>query len=342
MSSSYPGKIIDAYCHFSFLKVIDFLEQHGRSPHMFRRLFSSTPTLIDIDRRIELMNKCNIARSVLVPLPGIETEPAVYNNPKLSHEVARIFNDALAEIVAQYPNQLSGVALLPTTSREAMTAELERAVRQRNFVGGFLVVGPTVKPPDHPDYEYLYKKAVDLDVPLWLHPSRPPNYPDYDGEPASKYQVWQTLSWLMDSSTAMVRIVFSGVFQRYPSLKLIIHHHGALIPLFADRMEYGWDFFEKSTGQKQPTTIEKPYIDHFKHFYCDTATQGKGSALLELSYNFFGVDRLLFASDAPMDATGGIVFTQTAKESVMGMKIDSNDRNKIFQGNAMSLLKLKD
>ena len=82
----------------------------------------------------------------------------------------------------------------------------------------------------------------------------------------------------MDSSVAMVRIVFSGVYDRYPGLKLIVHHHGALVPSFAQRMQYGW-VFEQSTGVKQQMAISRPNIDHFRKVYCDTATQGREPAL---------------------------------------------------------------
>ena len=131
---------------------------------------------------------------------------------------------------------------------------------------------------------FCMRRRVRLDVPLWLHPSRPPLYPDYTDETDSKFQIWQTLSWLQDSSAAMVRIVFAGVFERYPNLKLIIHHHGALVPLFAQRMQYGWDYFEQNTGVRQSRSISQPYIEHFrKHVYCDTATQGREPKLLEIT-----------------------------------------------------------
>ena len=172
--------------------------------------------------------------------PGLITlvgnSPPVHADAKLWMEAAKLFNNEAAEITNKHSDRLLGAALLPTTKPEGMVAELERAVRNSSFVGGFFVVGSTVKPQSHEDYEPLYQKAVELDVSLWIHPSRPPLYPDYVGEDISQYQVWQTLSWLLESSTAMVRLVFNGVYERYPDLKLIIYHHGAPIPLFAQRM----------------------------------------------------------------------------------------------------------
>jgi uncharacterized protein len=332
---------IDFYCHFSSMKVIDYLEEAGGTkPHVFRSLFSNTPTLIDVDKRLSLMDNCGISRSVLVPLPWIETSPAVYADPGKCAHTARIMNEALARITARHSDRFSAVALLPATNAEIMLKEFDHAVKQLGFAGGVVAFGPTVKRPDHPDYEQLWAGASSLDVPIWIHPSRPPAYPDYIDESVSKFQVWQTLSWLMDSSAAMVRIVFAGVFDRYPDLKLIIHHHGALVPLFAKRMQYGWDYFEKNTGRKQVTSISQPYINHFRKFYCDTATQGHEPALLDMAYRFFGSDRLLFGSDAPMDDKGGMAFTPDAISSVKAMTIPVDDKNKIYRDNALKLLKL--
>lgn len=334
------AKKIDAWSHFSTLRLLDFLEEKsGKRPHLFRALFTNTPTLINVDARLRLMAKCGIDISVLVPLPWLETDPTVHGDPALCAEAARLFNDDLARIMAPYSDRFPRVALIPTTNPDVMMAEFERAIRDLKCVGAEVAVGPTVKRPDHPDYEILYRRAEELDVPLWLHPSRPPDYPDYVDEKVSKFQVWQALSWLMDSSTAMVRLVFSGVYDRHPGLKLVIHHHGALIPLFAKRMQVGWDYFEQNTGVKQPTTISRPYIEHFKKFYCDTATQGNEPLLLRLAYNFFGPERLLFGSDAPMDPKNGEMFTMDAIASLDALDIPEADRRKIYSGNALRLLK---
>lgn len=332
---------IDFYCHFSAMRVIDYLEAAGGpKPHVFRSLFANTPTLIDPEQRLRLMDDFGIARSVLVPLPWLETAPAVHADPQKCLQAARLLNDDLARLAARREDRFSAVAVLPTTHPEIMLAELNRAVKELHMAGGMFVTGPTVKRPDHPDYELLYAEASRLDTPLWIHPSRPPFYPDYLDEKDSKFQTWQTLSWLQDSSVAMVRIVFAGVFERYPKLKLIIHHHGALVPLFAQRMQYGWDYFEQNTGVKQPTAISRPYIEHFKKFYCDTATQGKEPKLLEMATAFFGPDRVLFGSDAPMDASAGRSFTGDAIASVAGMDIPASDKAKVFRDNALRLLKL--
>ncbi len=199
---------------------IDFSEKSGGpKPHVFRGLFADTPTLIDSDKRLALMNECGVEMSVFAPLPRLETAPAVHADPELCARAAQRMNDKMSEVVAVRPDRFRAVALLPATNAEVMLTEFERAVKELEMVEGFIVTGPTVKEPDHPDYERLHAKAVELDAPLWVHPSRPPFYPDCVGEKISKFQVRQGLSWLLDSSAAMVRLVFTKVFDRIPNIE---------------------------------------------------------------------------------------------------------------------------
>jgi len=291
---------IDSYCQ----EIIEFLEAAVKSPrvpgppandkfkHIYRDLFAGAPTLTDPAKRIIQMDKNGIDMSILVPLPWIETIPTPYITPEVSIGAAQLLNNQLAAIVKKYPDRFRAVALLPTLDKDQMLAEFRRAVKELGMVGGLFICGYTAKRPDHEHYfsldknenSNLYAEAVKLGVPLWLHPSTPPiiaNYKDEENPPppapqlpVSKYQVWQGLTWLQDSSVAMVRMVFAGVFEKHPDLKVIIHHHGALIPLFHQRMSYGWAFFEQNNKKEVSNIVSKPYMDHFKHFYCDTATQG--------------------------------------------------------------------
>ena len=156
----------------------------------------------------------------------------------------------------------------------------------------------------------------------------------------SDYQIWQGLTWLHDSSVAMVRMVFAGVFEKHPDLKMIIHHHGSLIPLFKQRMQYAWDFFEQNTKRDFSKTISKPYIDHFKNFYCDTATQGYDPDILENAMDFFGPEKLLFGTDCPMDASSGDYFIQDARKSLEDIGMSKENITKIYSGNIANLIGL--
>ena len=361
---------IDAWSHWANTAILDVLEAAVPIPgfkHVFRDLFANNPQLIDVDARLTLMEKMNVDHHVLIPLPWIETIPTPFITKQVSYDAAQAINDDLAQLTQDYPDKFSAVALLPLLDREDMINELRTRVLGQGFVGGLYVSGYNTKAADHPDFfdpdpdpfpppfqgtgehfgdETLYGVAADLDVPLWLHPATPPVFGDYAGEdqtaggPGSMYNIYQALTWLHDSSVAMVRMVFAGVFKKYPGLKVMIHHHGALIPEYAERMEYGWDFFEQNNGVPTSEIIEKPFIDHFKNFYCDTATQGFSPDLLQRAIDFFGIDHVLFGTDAPMDATGGEIFTETARDSVEATNLPTPDLRKIYSENAKRILKL--
>ncbi len=160
----------------------------------------------------------------------------------------------------------------------------------------------------------LFVQSSELGGGIWLTPRR--SFARTTTTRSSRYLQWQTLGWLADTSSAMERIVFSGVFERHPDLKIITHHHRALVPLFASRMQLGWDTFERLAGLPMETSISRPYIEHFKRFYADTATFGVEPLLLDQAIAFFGVDRVMFGSDTPMDDRAGETFIPNTVASI--------------------------
>lgn len=327
---------IDAFCHFAPPALLDYLEKSSGKPHPFRGLFRARPILTDIPKRIGFMDAHHLDVSVLIPLPWLETTPAVWQNAKLSLEAAQICNNELAKGVQTAPDRFFGVALLPTTDIPDMVRELDRAVGELGFVGGMIAVGPTVRRVDDPRMEAFWQHVAKINVPIWMHPSRPITYPDYVDETVSKDLDWQTLGWLHDTSTAMTRIVFAGLFDRYPNLKIITHHHGALVPLFANRMEMGYRSFEQD-GVNFQTGIKRPYTEHFRKFYCDTATFGYEPLVLQQAFSFFDKNRMLFGTDTPMDAAPG-EFLANATRSVESLPASQSEKARIFAGNFLSLI----
>ncbi|HEX3048183.1 MAG TPA: amidohydrolase family protein [Bacillota bacterium] len=329
-------KKIDIYSHFAFPRLMNFLEEKSGRVHEFSQLFANTKSLIDTGARLEVMDRLGVEKHVLVPLPEIGT---VRLEPLLAAEAAKVGNDEMGELVMRHPGRFSGVATLPTNNAEVMIAEFERAVTKLKLAGGVLGVGPNLKSLDHPDFEGLYARAVELNVPLWIHPARSAELPDYPYEQGgSKCQFFQAFSWLFDSTLAMHRLVFSGVFERYPALRMIIHHHGAIIPYFIGRLEIGIRFFEKNAGRQVDTVVQPPYAKHYQKFHVDTATQSYNPEALQMAVDFFGVEHLLFGTDAPMDETGGMVMGSNADQSVAALSITEEQRRQIYFGNAERIL----
>jgi uncharacterized protein len=335
--SSLYGRV-DAYSHFSSLKFLDFAERQADRPFVLRSMYERLTTLTDWRERIGLLDKNEIDMHVLVPVPWLEAFPKIANDRILAAQTARMMNDELAAFVANQPKRFRGVAALPTVSPEVMVAELDRAVKKLGFLGGFIAVGPTAKRPDHPDMEFLYRALVELDATLWLHPSGPP-MPDYVDEKVSQFEDWITFGWLHDTTSAMIRIVFSGVFDRYPGIRIVAHHHGALLPTHAKRFDSLLALGELS-GDVLATKISRPYIDHFKKFYCDTAAFGYEPKVLEIALEFFGRERVLFGTDTPFDTSGGQYFTAETLRSIQDMGVSADVRMAVLSGNAIRALDL--
>ncbi|MEO0249282.1 MAG: amidohydrolase family protein [candidate division WOR-3 bacterium] len=324
---------IDAFTHISTMDFISLLENlAGVAPNPFRALFEKNLPLIDPTQRIKAMDAIGATMHILLPLPYLESSPQVYSDRAKALQAAQFINDAVARVVAQYPDRFLGVAMLPTLNADDMLSEFERAVTQLRMVGGFFVVSPLSKPPDHPDYLRLYAKACDLDVPLWIHPARAVVPPDYAGEPTSKYNIWMTIGWPMDTSVAMTRIVFSGVFDTYPNLKLITHHRGAFIPFWFNRIN-------EIVLQQVPVNISKPYIKHFQKFYIDTACSGIEPDQMKMAYKFFGPEHTLFGTDTPLDGEGGARFYRYARESLSGIGLSKKILTNIYSANVLKIIR---
>jgi uncharacterized protein len=332
------GPRIDAHTHFVPLKALAFMEAAEGRPFVLHRLFDQLPALTDISARMALLDRNAIDLQVLVPVPWIEGFPKVYADPALSAQAARMVNDELAGVIAAHPTRLRGVAMLPAANPTEMVAELRRAVTQLNFLGGYIAVGPTTRRMDDPEFEALYKTVVDLDATLWLHPSRGPTSTDYSNEKLSMWGEWNLVGWPYDTTSAMFMIVFSGVFDRYPTLRVLTHHHGAFLPLLAPRLNNLWQ--PDAGGEGMPTRISTPYIDHFRKFYCDTAASGFAPKDLELAVGFFGPEHVLFGTDAPFGPQDGQVFVQETLQSIDAMQVAPETRTALLSGNAKRILRL--
>ena len=155
---------------------------------------------------------------------------------------------------------------------------------------------------------------------------------DYRGEAKSKYEIWQVLGWPYETSVAMARLVFSGILDRLPEMRIITHHLGAMIPYFEGRVGPLWDQLGTRTSDEDYSGIlaamkargRRP-IDYFRLFYNDTAVGGSASAI-RCGLDFFGADRVLFATDCPFDPEGGPMFIRETIAALNGLVLADEER----------------
>ncbi|MFC1868853.1 amidohydrolase family protein [Thermodesulfobacteriota bacterium] len=301
------------------------------------KALSTVPTLTDLDQRFRIMDKFEDLREVLtIAAPGVENVA----DPTVAVELSKLANDELAELVAKYPDRfVAGVACLPLNNMEAALEETDRAINSLRLSGVQLYTPVSGKPIDSPEFLPLYEKMQKYDLPIWLHPMRTRNSPDYQTEDKSLYRVFSVFGWPFETTVAMTRLVFSGILEKYPNLKIITHHCGGMVPYFSERVQGSYDrliMVEKdSVNQK----LTKPHIEYFKMFYNDTAINGNTSALM-CAYEFFGADNILFGTDMPFDTENGERYLRQVISAINGMNINESEKQKIFEDNARKLMRL--
>ncbi len=178
-------------------------------------------------------------------------------------------------------------------------------------------------------------------LPIWVHPSPLWNIstPDYTSETEAKYLAWMVFGWVYQDTLAMVRLVFSGILERFPNLKFIIHHAGAMVPFFEKRITSLYNCAEMRQNKNFKQGLPKSLGEYFRMFYGDTAIGGSTPGLM-CAYAFFGAEHLLFGTDTPFDMELGNEAIRETIRSIEQMDISAEDKYAIFEGNAKRLLLL--
>lgn len=313
---------IDIFTHILLPKFKEALDKKGKYS-FYQELNRIAPALVDLDARFKMMDKYEgIKQVVSIASPPVEM---VFDTAS-AIEVSQMANDELAELVSRYPDRfIAAIACLPMNSIDAALIETDRAIRELGFKGVLIYTPADRKPLDSPEFMTLYEKMCQYDLPIWIHPARDRDTPDYPGENRSKHAVFQSIGWPYETTVAMCRLVFSAVFEKYPNIKFITHHCGAMLPFFAPRI-----------GLYRRDWLSKVPIEYFQMFYGDTALHGSLPAL-KCGYDFFGADHIVFGTDMPY--IGIEVISQTIS-NIESMDISDSDKKKIFQGNANRLLRL--
>jgi len=335
-------KKIDIFNHVMPQAYLELVKAHSKEPGMVRRM-ASLRMLWDIEHRVEMLRSKfpDVQQVLTLSLPA----PELLGGPERSPEFARVANDGMAEMCRKWPKEFPAfVASLPMNNPQESLKEMDRAIGELGARGIQVISSVAGRPLDDSEFFPVFERAARRhDVPVWMHPARPASRADYPGEPKSKYEIWQVLGWPFETSVAMARMVFSGLLQRLPELRVITHHCGGMIPYFAGRAETLWAQLgsRSSDGEEAQVLakLQKPPIEYFRMFYGDTVLGG-AAAPLACGLAFFGADRVVFASDCPFDPEGGPMFIREGIRSIDSLGLPEGDRRKIYFGNAMRLLKL--
>ena len=234
-----------------------------------------TPQTVDLDARFREMDKYDEYAQVLaLPHPVIEEVAPAHE----AADLARLANDEMAEIAAQYPDRFPAwVATVMLTDVDAAMKEADRAIRDLGARGVQIYTNVVGRPLDLPEFLPFFAAMADHDWPIWLHPARTAGYlPDYTSETKSRYEMWWCFGWPYETAVALSRLVFSGLFDRHPGLKIITHHLGGMIPFFDGRIGAGMEFLGSRTSDEDYanvlSSLKRPHLEYFRELlrrYCD-------------------------------------------------------------------------
>jgi len=334
---------IDIFNHVMPNVVADHLRSLGEQGAGMAKRLTSIPVLHDMEARVRMMDQWPGYEQVLTIAGPIEMMGAPADTPA----IARIANEELKKICKVRPDKFPAwVASLPLNKVEASLEEMDRAIADGAH-GVQIFTNVNGAPLDDPALLPIFERATRHHrVPMWMHPARSASSADYATEVKSKYEIWQVLGWPYETSVAMARLVFSGMFDKLPDLRLITHHLGAMIPYFEGRVGPLWDQLGSRSADENYDGIlgamkakgRRP-VDYFKFFYNDTSVGGSRSAI-RCGLDFFGHQHVLFGTDCPFDPEGGPQFIRDTIVAIDGLDLSDVERDDIYFRNALAMLNM--
>lgn len=277
------------------------------------------------DLRIKAMDEAGIDISVLsLTDPGIQG----IKDTQTAIELACKTNDFLAKQISKTPDRFRGFACLPMQDPHQAAKELERCIKQHGFVGGLINGQTGGSYLDEEKFHPFWKKVEELHVPIYLHPGNPQHMPaSYKDQHELAGPLW---GWTVETGTHALRLVFSGLFDQFPSLKIILGHMGETIPYLLWRLDSRWNIIKH---HKQLKKTPSQYIK--EHFYVTTSGMCSNGPL-NCAIQELGEERVMFSVDYPYESS------TIAAQFIEQASISKKAMEKICRENARSLLKLKD
>jgi aminocarboxymuconate-semialdehyde decarboxylase len=331
--------IIDVFNHFMPKPHLDRLGELIPG-HPVLSAFPRLKTLWDVDARRALMDEFGDVQHVLsLANPPLE----LIAPPDKSPQLARMANDALADICRKYPDRFpTFVASLPMNNIEASLAETDRAIKDLGARGVQMFTNVAGKPLSLLEFRPLFARMAGHDLPVWVHPMRAAQFSDYASEKQSENEIWFSFGWPYETTACMTRLIYSGLFDELPGLKIISHHMGGMIPYFSGKIKLGFRQIFFGAPDRNPAAVDaglkRHPLDYYKMLYADTALGEV--APTRCGHAFFGTGHCLFATDAPFDSEEGRGLMRNTIAAVEALEIPQVEKDAILSGNAKRLLRL--
>ena len=323
--------IVDTFCHHVSPSNIETIEKgrwarEGKVPDKNSpRKFACPVENADPEARLRMMDKYSInVQAVCLTmesLDGFDLETA--------SDICKRANSDNYALCKAHPDRFVNICAISLLDMNKAMNELDRSLNELDCRAVTVATNQNGKGLDSPEYFPFYEKISKHDLPLFLHPCNWKSYPLAD---ESQWMFMSRFGWPFDSTLAVWRLIFGGVFDRYPSLKVVMHHLGAMFPYFAGRIGSGMPVLR----QKLP----RDFSEYWKNIYADSALSAGPPEAYECGYAFLGPDHVLYGSDYPFGPEAGERFVRANLEGLTSLTIPAGDMQKILGENAKKLLKI--
>jgi len=331
--------MIDIFNHFMPQA---YLERLGSliPGHPVLTAFPRIKPLWDVDARRALLDEFPGTQHVL---SLANPPPELIGSPDQVPDLVRMANDLLAETCRKNPEHFpTFIASLPMNNPDASVIEAERAIKQLGARGVQVFTNVAGEPLSAPKFRPVFAAMVAHDLPVFVHPMRTAQFSDYASEKESQNEIWFSFGWPYETTACMTRLIYSGIFDELPTLKIVTHHMGGMIPYFAGKIKLGFKQIFFGAPGYNPEALQaglrKPPLDYYNMLYADTALGEVGPT--RCGHDFFGTAHCVFATDAPFDSEVGRGLIRNTIAAVNALEIPQAEKDAIFSGNAKKLLKL--
>src|SRR5215470_4928490 len=286
--------------------------------HHGARFFGVTPAMTDVSKRIEDMDRVGIDVEVV----SLSTPNVFFTDAEHQNEVAKMMNDSYAELIARHPQRFKGFASIPMDAPDAALAELHRAIDTLKLNGVILLSNIGGKALTSPQYRPFFEEANRMKLCIFLHPMIPQN-----SEAFKEYVLGPIIGFPFDTSLAVARMCYDGMFEELPDIHWIIGHLGGAIPYLMERMDNGFRDFADCRVK-----IDKLPSVYLKQLYYDTVSFSPYT--LKMVRDMVGAEHMVMGSDYP-HLLGSI---DRAVTSIEALEITEEDKDAIFYRTALSIL----
>ncbi|OLD51436.1 MAG: hypothetical protein AUI58_07685 [Chloroflexi bacterium 13_1_40CM_2_70_6] len=282
------------------------------------RFFGVTAPMTDVGKRLEDMDRVGIDVEVL----SLSTPNVFFAEGSAQTDVARMVNDAYADLIAKRPGRFLGFASIPMDDPDGALRELARALDELRLQGVVLLSNIRGRALADPAYRPFFAECDRRKACVFVHPMIPAA-----AEPFGEYVLGPIVGFPFDTTLAVARLCYAGVFKQLPNIRWLIAHAGGAIPYLLERLDSGWRDFAECRAN-----IDEPPSTYLKRLYYDTVTFAPNN--LRLLRDVVGTDHLAMGSDYP-HLLGSI---DKAISSIEGLDWDATEKERVFSGTALALL----